>query len=77
VKEWVQKQLKALARLFGKLAEKLGAALPGIIGNIISWFLNLLKKSALFIAEHVWLFIVFVVGLTGSWLLKKVNSKNK
>ena len=45
-KEWVKKQLKHLASLLSKLAGKAGAALPGIIGSIVSWLLNLLSKTA-------------------------------
>ena len=39
-----KKQLKAVSRLLGKLADKVLAALPGIIGSIISWILNRAKK---------------------------------
>ena len=35
-KEWIQNKLKALAGLLSKLANKALAALPGIIGSIIS-----------------------------------------
>ena len=35
-KNWIQKQLSNIARLLGKLAQKFGEALPGIIGSIIS-----------------------------------------
>jgi hypothetical protein len=62
-KGWVKKQLTALARLFSKLAEKLGAILPGIIGSVIGWLFNLLKKSTLFVAENMWILLVAVVGL--------------
>ena len=74
-KKWIQDKLKALARLFGKLAQKLAAALPGIIGSIVSWLLNLLKKVTLFAAEHIWLFIAGVVGLIITFLMKEVKNK--
>ena len=35
-REWIKDKLKALSSLLGKLAAKAGAALPGIIGSIIS-----------------------------------------
>ena len=35
-REWIKNKLKALSSLLGKLAAKAGAALPGIIGSIIS-----------------------------------------
>ena len=75
VKKWIQNKLKALARLLGKLAEKAAAALPGIIGSIVSWLLNTLKKVVGFAAEHVWAFIVFVVGLVFTYITKKSHLK--
>ena len=36
-KEWVKKQLHNLAKLLANLAGKAAAALPGIIGSIVSW----------------------------------------
>ena len=75
VKEWFQKQLKAFARLLGKLAEKLGTALPGILGSIVSWVFNLLQKTISFFAEHVWLFLVFVGGLIFSYITIDRKSK--
>ena len=43
LKEWVRSKLKALASLLGKLGMKAAEALPGIIGEIISWTLNRAK----------------------------------
>ena len=42
--EWIKHKLKALSQLLGKLADKALAALPGIIGSIISWILNRAKE---------------------------------
>ena len=75
VKKWIQNKLKALARLLGKLAEKAAAALPGIIGSIVSWLLNTLQKVVSFALEHVWAFIVFVVGLVFTTITKKSHLK--
>ena len=43
-REWIKNKLKALSSLFGKLAAKAGAALPGIIGSIVAWLLNRAKE---------------------------------
>ena len=40
VKEWVKKQLHNLAKLLANLAGKAAAALPSIIGSIVSWLLS-------------------------------------
>ena len=74
---WLRSQLKALTRLLGKLAEKLAAALPGLIGSIISGILKFLKTAVTFLAQHVWLLIVFVIGLIGSWLFREVSKKKR
>ena len=62
LRRWLKKQLKNLARLLGKLAEKFGAALPGIIGSIVSWLFTLLKKTVGFLAENLWVLLLFVAG---------------
>ena len=43
-REWIKDKLKALSQLLGKLADKVLASLPGIIGSIISWILNRAKE---------------------------------
>ena len=46
LKEWVKRHLQALGRALGNLAGKAAAALPGIIGLIVSWLLGTLGKTA-------------------------------
>ena len=41
LKEWIRNKLKALASLLGRLGIKAAKALPGIVGGIISWILNI------------------------------------
>ena len=43
-KEWVKKQLHNLGRLLANLAGKAAAALPGVIGSIVSWLLSTTGK---------------------------------
>ena len=74
---WLRNKLQALARLLGKLAGKLAAALPGLLGSIISGVLNFLKKAVGFGAEHVWLLIVFIVGLISSMIWAEVSKKKR
>ena len=57
-KSWIKKKLEALKNLLGKLAAKAGAALPGIIGSIVSWILNRVKDVVGFIAKETWILIV-------------------
>ena len=43
-REWIKNKLKALSQLLGRLADKALAALPRIIGSILSWILNKAKE---------------------------------
>ena len=62
-KEWMKKHLQSLGRALAKLASKAAAALPGIIGSIVSWLLNLLAKTAGWLAGNVWVVVLAVGGL--------------
>ena len=44
LKAWLKQQLKATGRILDTLAEKAAAALPDIIGSIISWVLRTRAK---------------------------------
>ena len=75
VKEWLKKHLQSLGRILAKLAGKAAAALPGIIGSIVSWLLSLLGKTAVWLAGNLWAVLLAVGGLllvaTREWLLPK------
>ena len=73
--QWVKNKLKALARLFGRLAGKAAAALPGIIGAIISGALNFLKKVVTGTADHIWLFMTSIATLVGYKILYPATKK--
>ena len=80
VKEWVKKTLQSLGRALAKLAGKAAAALPGIIGSIVSWLLSLLAKTAGWLAENLWAVVLAVGSLlfvaAREWLLPK-NPKSE
>ena len=63
VADWVKKQLSALGRALARLAGKAAAALPGIIGSIVSWLLNLLGRGATWLAKNLWALVVGIGGL--------------
>ena len=63
VKEWLKKHLQSLGRILAKLAGKAAAALPGIIGSIVSWLLSLLGKTAVWLAGNLWAVLLAVGGL--------------
>ena len=74
-KGWIKKQLQSLGRILAKLAGKAAAALPGIIGLIVSWLLSLLGKTAVWLAGNLWAVLLAVGGLllmaAREWLLPK------
>ena len=80
LKDWIEKKLKALARLFGRLAGKAAAALPGILGSVVAGVLNFLTKVVTAAAGHVWLFLLSIATLIGYKLIdsfQKQNAKNR
>ena len=48
-------------------------ALPAIVGSVVGAILSVLGKAVGFLAEHTWVLIAFVVGLTGAWLMQMVK----
>ena len=75
VKDWLKKHLRSLGRILAKLAGKAAAALPGIIGSIVSWLLSLLGKTAVWLSSNLWAVLLAVGGLllmaAREWLLPK------
>ena len=63
LKEWIRNKLKALASLLGQLGIKAAEALPGIIGEIISWILNRAKDVVGWVSQNLWALVVGIGGL--------------
>ena len=79
LKEWTKKHLQALGRMLAQLAGKAAAALPGLIGGIVSWLLNLVSKTVGWFAENLWALVVAIGGLllvfAREWLVPMKLSK--
>ena len=60
VKGRIKTMLDNLASALTGLGSKALAALPGIIGGILSWVFNLLSKTASWLGNNVWALFVFV-----------------
>ena len=75
LREWVKKYLHALGRVLAKLAAKAGAALPGIIGSVVGWLLNLLSKTVGWLASNLWALMLAVGSIllitAREWLAKR------
>ena len=65
---WVKKQLKTLASWLKALAEKAAAALPGIIGAIVSWLLKTAGSVAVWLAEHLWALAIALVATAAVYM---------
>ena len=74
-REWIKNKLKALSSLLGKLAAKAGAALPGIIGSIISWILNRAKEVVGWLSNNLWALITGVGVLIYTYFMTKTRRK--
>ena len=74
-REWIKNKLKALSSLLGKLAAKAGAALPGIIGSIISWILNRAKEVVGWLSNNLWALITGVGVLIYTYFMTKTRRR--
>ena len=62
-KSGLKKHLQVLERALANLAGKAAAALPGIIGSIVSWLLSTLGNTATWLAENLWALAIAVETL--------------
>ena len=69
----LKKRLDRLADALKRLARKAVEALSAIVGSVVGAILSFLGKNVGFVAENTWALIVFVVGLSGLWLMEKVK----
>ena len=74
-REWIMNKLKALSQLLGKLADKALAALPGIIGSIISWILNRAKEVIGWLSQNLWALITGVGVLIYTYFMTKTRRR--
>ena len=77
VKDWVKKQLHNLARLLANLAGKAAAALPGVIGSIVSWLLSATGKVVNWFSNNLWALVVLVAGLLYAAAKEWINKSHK
>ena len=71
LKEWIRNKLKALASLLGRLGIKTAEALPGIIGEIISWILNRVKDVVGWVSQNLWALVVGIGGLIYAYMVTR------
>ena len=74
IKGWIKEQLRNIANLLLRLADKMLIALPGIIGSVVSFVLKAASTAVGFISEHLWILIVVLVGLLYNYLSSSLSS---
>ena len=74
-REWIKSKLKGLSQLLGKLADKVLASLPGIIGSIISWILNRAKEEVGWLSQNLWALITGIGVLIYTYFMTKTNRR--
>ena len=74
-REWIKNKLKALLQLLRKLADKALASLPGIIGSILSWILNLAKEVIVWLSQNLWALITGVGVLIYTYFMTKTRRR--
>ena len=74
-REWIKNKLKALSQLLSKLAEKALAALPGIIGSILSRILNRAKEVIGWLSQNLWALTTGVGVLIHTYFMTKTRRK--
>ena len=74
-REWIENKSKALSQLLGKLAYKVLASLPGIIGSILSWILNRAKEVIGWLSQNLWALITGIGILIYPYFMTKAGRK--
>ena len=74
-REWIKNKLKALSQLLRKLADKVLASLPEIIGSIISWILNRAKEVIGWLSQNLWALITGVGVLIYTYFMTKTRRR--
>ena len=74
-REWTKNKLKPLSQLLGKLADKALAALPEIIGSILSWILNIAKEVVGWLSQNLWPLVTGVRVFTYTYFMTKTRRK--
>ena len=77
IKGWIKQQLRNIANLLLKLADKMLIALPGIIGSVVSFVLKAASTAVGFTAEHVWLLAVAMAGALYNYILVENPNGNR
>jgi hypothetical protein len=68
VKEYLKRALRWFSQLMKKLSTKALAALPGILGSIVSYLLTLLGGAASWLAQNLLIFVLALIAIVAAEL---------
>ena len=77
IKGWIKQQLQKIANLLLKLGDKMLAALPGIIGSVVSFVLKSASAAVGFVAEHLWMLAILIGGILYNYVSSLLPSPNR
>ena len=63
LREWVKKQLHTIANFLKQIAAKATAALPRIIGAVLSWIFQTASQGVEWLASDLWALLVALGGI--------------
>ena len=69
--------LPTFARLLANLTGKAPAALPGVIGFIVSWLLSATGKVVNWFGNNLWALVMLVAGLLCAAAKEWINKSRK
>ena len=70
-----KKQVESFITIISKLVDKALAALPGIIGSILSWILNRAKEVVGWLSQNLWTLITGAGVLIYTYFMTKTRRK--
>jgi hypothetical protein len=69
----VKAQLQKIANLLLKLGEKALAALPAVIGAVVSFVLKTASSVVGFVADHLWVLAIAIGGILYNYVAGKMS----
>jgi len=77
VKGWLKDQLKKIANLLLKIADKMLLTLPAVIGSVINFLLKSASAAVGFIAENLWILILAIGGIMYNYVQTTLQTRSR
>ena len=77
IKNFIINALKKIAEILKKIAAWAAATLPGLIGSIVSWLFDKAATMVTFLAEHVFIVIMLLLGFSFRVIIDYLEKKSR